>query len=145
MDATQSIEKLIADIEAEQKRNAQLLSDLRAALAKARNGSAPSPASPRKGAPGVFERKYDLNARELISRVLRGNRKALHAGQIHDSLKAQGYEFIKATITLSLKQLHKDNKVRRVKAPVGSGYSHAYLWLPERQPGEESRPEEVSS
>ncbi len=136
MDATESIEKLIRDLEAEQARTAQLLGDLRSALARARNGTPPT--QPRKAVAGVFQRKYDQNARELIIPVLRDNRKALHVGQIQDALKARGYEFIKATISLNLKDLEKEEKVRRVKAPKGSGFSHAWVLEKEHPPSEET-------
>lgn len=139
MAATEHVENAIRELEAEQATIAQALAELRGTLAKMRNGAAPPSQEemPRKGAPGVFQRKYEQNARELIVSLLRENKRPLHVGQIQNLLKGRGFEFIKATIALNLKELHKAEKVRRVKAPSGSGFTHA--WLLEK---EHSEPEE---
>ena len=150
MDAIEAIEKDIRDFEAEQAKRAEFLSDMRAALAKMRNGSAPSQpmagpptegasAPPRKNV-AVFERKYDANARDLVFRILPESRKPQHIGQIKAALDAQGKKFIKPTIALALKQLQAKGLVKRVKAPTGSGYTYAWvLTLEKERPTEEPK------
>lgn len=141
MGAAEAIEQVIRDLEAEQERTALVLADLRVALAKARNGAvAPLPAatSPKPSHP-VFQKKYEKNARELILAVLRGSRRALHVGQIQDALKAQNFEFIKATISLNLKHLQEEGLARRVKAQSGSGFTWAWLIAEKETLAEELR------
>jgi hypothetical protein len=138
MDATEAAEKLIRELEAEQASRARFIADLKEAVARARNGSQlgpqltlPSPEPHKKGTKPIFERKYDQNARELTLRVLREKGKPLHVGQIQQELEAQGFEFIKPTIALSLKQLKEKKLVRQVKATPGLGFT--YAWIVEKE------------
>lgn len=122
--AVEYLEKAIQDLESEQAKIALAIGQLRNTLASMKNGGPPK----QKTAPGVFQRKYEVNAKELILRVLRENRKALHVGQIREALAAHGYEFRSQTVALTLK--HLGEQVRRVKAPTGSGFSYAYTLAP---------------
>ena len=123
---TEHIEKAIQGLEAERDRIVKAIVELRTTLASMNNGG--SGAVAEGGGKKGFQRKYEVNAEELIQRVGRASRSPLTVDQIFETLTGQGYTFKKTTVGVNVRHLYDKGEARRVKAPKGSGFTYAYLF-----------------
>jgi hypothetical protein len=123
---TEHIEKAIQGLEAERDRIVKAILELRTTLAAMNNGG--SGVLAEGGGKKGFQRKYEVNAEELIKRIGRANRSPLTVEQIFEMLTAQGYAFKKTTVGVNVRHLHEKGDARRVKAPKGSGFTFAYVF-----------------
>ena len=123
----ESFDKIISELEAAKSKIERDISQLRAM--RAAHADAPQAvrvARQPQDFNTAFARKYDTSARELILERLGQAQEALTVGDAHNALRRQGFDFKKQTVAVTLKKLHQDGLVRRVKAPKGSGYSYAF-------------------
>jgi len=145
-----SVRQTIADLEAQRAQIDAALVELRAVLVSwgvaegqpVENGTRRPPVvrplhppRPQPKKLPAFERKYDRSAKELIGQVTRDSRsKMLTFGDINKALAAQGFAFKKQTVALYVKQLVTEGKLKRHKAPEGSGFNFTYSWVAQELP-----------
>ncbi len=123
--AAEHLDDALKELESERDRINDAIGDLRTVITKLKNGATPQSkgARDRKG----FERKYEKPARDLVESIIPEGGPAMTAGQIKNSLMAQGYAFQRGTINLTIRHLLEDKTIVQQAAPKGSGFQYAYF------------------